>query len=297
MDGDPLTGTDIDIDLDGPLVLDSGVLVDAEDAVTIGTADDRTASDTVPEIPVGLEGDRPTTVTLPLGGGDGTTGPLSGNDVDVYLGRVIGDGRPPAADEPTGDAEPALSAPVDTGSLLSGAVGGEALSGNVVDVHLLLGAGITLPIGLAGDPGAEEEPGSGAGSADGSGEGFGDGTGASDGSGNGSGDGSGHGNDAASDCGTADGVEGGSGAGAVAADGAGTASGTGTGAAGSGLGTGGSVGNGGDPCGVGDPGVMATQSSSTGVSAIPAMAGLLALSAGLLLALGRGRLGGDRFQR
>jgi hypothetical protein len=311
LDGDPLTGNDIDADLDGPLVLGSdgsGLLLDVEDTVTIRNTDGETAPRMVVEVPAGLEDDRPTTVTLPLGDSDTAAGPLSGNDVDVSLGRLIGDGEPPAADEPEA-ADSGLSLPIDTGDTLSDAAGGDAVTGNTVDVHLgdvlgthgsgtgsvievlvnETGSGtgsdnllrVTLPIDLGGDLPA---PGDDAGAGNGDSDGSVDGTepGAGSGTGNTAGEGS-SGDLGTRDCSTSHGTP--------ASDGVGTDSG----AAGSVDGDAIHGSDGGDPCGVGDAEALTTQSSSTDqpASAVAVTAGLVAMSVGLLAALGRRRSGGD----
>jgi hypothetical protein len=145
LDGDPLSGLDVDVDLADPVVPGpggAGVLLDLEDTVTIGNADGTTSPDTVLALPVGLDGDRPTTVALPLPlpGGPGR-GPLSGDDVEVRVGGLVGDGRSDGG--ASGDGEPALSVPVDTGGALAGQLGGDTVSGTTVEVDLggLLGSG------------------------------------------------------------------------------------------------------------------------------------------------------------
>ncbi|HEX2074004.1 MAG TPA: hypothetical protein VHF92_09480 [Geodermatophilus sp.] len=185
LDEDPLSGNSVDVDLDGPLVpgpSGSGVVLDVEDLVTIGDTDGTTTPDTVLEVPASLEEGEPSTVSLPVPLGDADGDALTGNDVDVHLGSLIGDGSQPADGNADG-TEPALSVPVDTGDL-SGLPEGNAASDNTVDVHLgdLLGAEgsgtgsvITVPVnegrdGTGGDnlvrvtvpfdlPGAPAEPG------------------------------------------------------------------------------------------------------------------------------------------
>ncbi|WP_100498946.1 hypothetical protein [Geodermatophilus chilensis] len=318
LDGDPLSGLEVDVDLAEPIVPGpggSGVLLDLEDTVTIGNADGTTSPDTVLTLPAGLDGDRPTTVALPLPGGEGR-GPLSGDDVDVQVGGLVGDGRP--EQDPAGDREPALSVPIDTGGLLGGLLGGDTLSGTTVDVDLggLLGGGpgsgsvvtvpvdegrtgtlgdllvrVTLPVDLFGRPGGDgdgEAPGNDGptplpGTAPGAGL-RGPGTGSGGGyGGSGSGSGSEYGGTPGSSGGDVD-------CGAPTAghrapqDGGGR---DGTGSA-----PGGAAGEGpaaGAACGTGSTAVAGVRpSSSTGAGGpVAAAAGLLAVAAGLLAAVGR----------
>jgi hypothetical protein len=197
LDGDPLSGVEVDVDLADPVVpgrAGDGVLLDLEDTVTIGNTDGTTSPDTVLAVPAGLDGDRPTTVALPLPNGSGR-GPLSGDDVEV--GGPVGDGQ--SGEAPSGDGRPALIVAVDTGDLLTGQLGGDTLSGTTVEVDLdgLLGDGpgsgsvvavpvnegrsgtlgdvlvrITLPLDAPGLPGG----GSGSGGRNGTGGGSGDGS-------------------------------------------------------------------------------------------------------------------------
>ncbi|MGY1636198.1 hypothetical protein ACI78V_06040 [Geodermatophilus sp. SYSU D00742] len=154
LDGDPLTGDDIDVDLAEPLRPGpggEGLLLDLEDTVTIGDTDGTTARDTVLELPAGLDADRPSTVALPLPGGPGSGGPLSRVDVDVTVGGLLGDGHTGPGQSAPGD--PVLSLPIDTGGLLPELLGGDALREDTVDVDLggLLG-------GTSGDGSAIEVP-------------------------------------------------------------------------------------------------------------------------------------------
>lgn len=91
LDGDPSSGAAVRVDLTDPVVPQrgGGVLLDLEDTVTIGDTDGTTSPDTVLELPVGLDGDRPTTVSLPLPGGAGAALPGSGAAVDVRTGGLL----------------------------------------------------------------------------------------------------------------------------------------------------------------------------------------------------------------
>ncbi|MGY1641408.1 hypothetical protein ACI782_09775 [Geodermatophilus sp. SYSU D00703] len=219
LDGDPTTGTAVDVDLTDPVEpgpAGSGLLLDLEDTVTVGDDDPVTGRDRVLEAPVSLDGDRPTSVDLPLPGTEEDGGPLSGDSVEVDL---LGGSRP---DEDP-DGEPDLSLPVGAGGLLPGLLGGDAASDGTVDVDL--GGGtvvavpvdeggtgtdsdllvrITLPLDLAGllggagsgtgtPPGDGTTDPSGNGSGDGSDGGSGDGSGSEDGDGDGTGEGPGGG--------------------------------------------------------------------------------------------------------
>ncbi|MGY1681945.1 hypothetical protein [Geodermatophilus sp. SYSU D01176] len=330
LDGDPTSGLDVDVDLADPVVPGpdgSGVLLDLEDTVTIGDVDGATSPDTVLEVPVSLEDDRPTTVALPLPGGPGR-GPLSGDDVDVRVGDLLGDGGA-AADRP-GPGEPDLSLPIDTGTALSDLLGGDTLTGTTVDLDLggVLGGGpgngsvvavpvdqggtgtasdvlvrATLPLDPSGLPGRDGTGnGNGAGRAP-SGGPAGPGTGSGVDHRDGQGAGTGHG---ATDGGAGrhDSVPGGEGAGCAgtgtAAEwsawaGTPSAGAAGTAAGGSGADRSGAHGSG-DACGTGSPQAVTARPSSSATPrgpAVPAAAGALALVAGLLLAAGRGRLWRD----
>ncbi|MGY1592993.1 hypothetical protein ACI79D_13520 [Geodermatophilus sp. SYSU D00708] len=149
LDGDPTTGTAVDVDLTDPVEPGpggSGVLLDLADAVTVGDDDPAAGRDTVVEAPVSLDGDRPTTVDLPVPGTEEDGGPLSGNSVAVDVGGLLGTGRP---DEDP-DGEPALGLPVGTGDLLPDLVGGDAASDSTVDVDLGGGTVLAVPVDEGG---------------------------------------------------------------------------------------------------------------------------------------------------
>ncbi|MFW3172332.1 hypothetical protein [Geodermatophilus sp. CPCC 206100] len=187
LDGDPLTGDSVAVDLVDPVVPGpggEGLLLDLEDTVRIGDTDGTTSPDTVLDLPVGLDPERATTVALPLPGAPGSAGgPVTDEDVDVTVGGLLGTGSTGSTGgEQPADAEPLLSLPIDTGYLLPGLLGGDALRDDTVDVDLggLLGGGagrgsvvtvpvneggtgtgsdvlvrVTLPIDLAGLPGRD----------------------------------------------------------------------------------------------------------------------------------------------
>ncbi|MGY1623145.1 hypothetical protein ACI789_13175 [Geodermatophilus sp. SYSU D00965] len=249
LDGDPTTGTAVHVDLTDPVqpgTGGSGVLVDLEDAVTVGDGDPATGRDTVVEAPVSLDRDRPATVDLPVPGTEEDGGPLSGNSVVVDVGGLLGTGRP---DEDP-DGEPALSLPVGTGELLPDLLGGDVASDSTVDVDL--GGGtvlavpvdeggtgtgsdllvrVTLPLGRSGlldgeGTGTGTPPGDGGTGPSGTGNGSG-----TDGSGNGSGDGTGGTEGGTDGAGDGNGPASGTGGPGTGSDGSGTARGTGTGGA------------------------------------------------------------------
>jgi hypothetical protein len=323
LDGDPLTGDDVDVDLTDPVVTGPdghGLVLGLQDTVTIGDTDGTTTPATVLELPVGLDAGRPSTVALPLPSAAGDGGPLSREDVDVSVG---GD---PGAEPSAGD--PALSLPISTGDLLSDLLGGDALRDDTVDVDLgdLLGGAagpgspvtvpvnedgtgtgsdslvrVTLPIGLTGLLGSDGR-GPGDGGADGSGPGSGEEDGGPDSGptvGTGAGiDGRGTaGTVVDGDCGRTAPASGASGADASGAGDAGTGT-PGTvgptdgGPHGDGPGSGGP--GTGSACGTGIPQAVTTQSApSTAAGPVTATAGILAL-AGLLLAITCGRLARHR---
>ncbi|MGY1706165.1 hypothetical protein ACI79C_16495 [Geodermatophilus sp. SYSU D00697] len=295
LDGDPSTGTVVDVDLTDPVVPGpggSGVLLDLEDAVSVGDGDPATGREPVLEMPVSVDGDRPTTVELPVPGTE-DDGPLSGDSVEVDLGGLLGTGRTDEdQDDGDRDDEADLSLPIGTGDLLPDLLGGTAASDSTVDVDLggLLGddgtvvavpvdeggAGtgsdllvrVTLPIGLPGLSGGADrdgtEDGHGSGQGDGSGSGQGDGTG----TGTGDGDGTGTGDGPAPD----------SGAPGTRTEGSGTGTGTGGTRAG-GSGTGGTSAGGahGDCTGTG--GVPGTAGGDTSSGTGPAPGGASASGA------------------
>ncbi|MGK5173176.1 hypothetical protein [Geodermatophilus sp. CPCC 205761] len=81
LDGDPLTGGTVDVDLTDPVGTGpgGGLLLDLEDTVTIGGTGGTPSPGTVVQLPVALDEGRPTTVTLPLPGGTGGSSPGSGS--------------------------------------------------------------------------------------------------------------------------------------------------------------------------------------------------------------------------
>ncbi|MGY1688573.1 hypothetical protein [Geodermatophilus sp. SYSU D01105] len=328
LDGDPSTGTAVDVDLTDPVVPGpggSGVLLDLEDAVSVGDDDPATGRDPVLEVPVSVDGDRPTTVGLPVPGTE-DDGPLSGDSIEVDLGGLLGDDGT------------VVAVPVD---------GGGAGTGSDLLVR------VTLPIGLpglwGGADGADSDDGHGTGQGDGIGSGTGSGSGRGDGSGQGDGSGPGTGTGSGSGSGQGDGPGTGNADGPAPDSGAPGTGDDGTGASGSGTGdtstggtsTGGTDGDcagtgrvpgtagggtsprtgpapggpsaggapGSDPgragpatadaCGTGSAPAAATRPASTTAAVggpLTASAGLL-VAAGLLLAAGRGRLWRDPVRR
>ncbi|MGY1661538.1 hypothetical protein ACI78Q_10005 [Geodermatophilus sp. SYSU D00705] len=264
LDGDPLTGADVDVDLTDPVTAGpggDGLLLDLRDTVTIGDTDGATTPDTVLELPAGLDGDRPSTVTLPLPSATGDLLPgLLGGDGE---GHQHGDG----SDQPGDGSEQ----PGD-GSEQSGDGAGRPGGGS--------GDGGTAAGTAAGSTAAPSLDGSTAADADGdcsgaagrtvpaagsSGTGSTTGTGSATGSPTGPGTG---GSTGSADTGGPD-AEGPS-TGGTDADGTGT----------------------GDACGTGTPQAVATRSATSPATAAgPATvtAGVLALLAGLLLTVPRGR--------
>ncbi|SNR79868.1 hypothetical protein [Blastococcus mobilis] len=162
LDGDPLTGGEVHVDLDGPVTsgpTDAGLVLDLADTVTIGDSG-ATARDTVLEVPVSLDGDAPSTVDVPVPGAGGAL--LSDNDVNIHVGDLLEDGS--AGRHPSVDGEPTESLPVDLGNLVpelgdrTGTGADGALTGNTVDVDLadLLGgdgesAGTVAVVSIDGD--------------------------------------------------------------------------------------------------------------------------------------------------
>jgi hypothetical protein len=201
LDQDPTTGNDIDVNLEDLLVLsdDDGagrnLLVDVEDLVTIGGNGGAMTPDTVLSLPVSADGDADTTVSLPVrsdgtGAGDPVDGGtlLAGNDIDVNLGHLITDGSGGSGDGATVPSDPFLSLPVNTGDLggngdiaadntvdvnlaellLVGESTGSDGTGSVITVPINEGAAgtggnnliaVTLPVALPGGAGDDDVPG------------------------------------------------------------------------------------------------------------------------------------------
>lgn len=137
LDGDPLTNTDVDVDATGIITAGPdgvGLTLDLAETVTVGNTGGGSTPDTVLELPVSRDADRPTTVALPLPLREADGGAASGNDVDVRVGDLLGTAG--SDQDPTTDAQPALSLPVDTVDLFGDFPGGDSLADNTIDLHL-----------------------------------------------------------------------------------------------------------------------------------------------------------------